>query len=219
MLWALLFSFPSMAGVQEISARVGRVTGMGIAGNFRGHYFPRVLHPIVARWLLTANVINLGADIGAMGIARKLLIGGPALLYSVGFGRRMRFQFEQSNQCAFLEYRDQWGRRSPDHVSHDADDRESEANGNPQASVAAEDRRLGGDRGNVRCSSRDDRYLGRNSRIESESPGKEKPPESAPGAFEPAFAAGPKKDEKSYALVRAESTPLASEPMLLPSAR
>ena len=47
--------------------------------------FPLVLHPIVVL-LLIANVINLGADIGAMGIALKLLIGGPALLYSVGFG-------------------------------------------------------------------------------------------------------------------------------------
>ena len=77
-------------------------------------------------------------------------------------------------------------------------------------------RRLGGDRGNVRRSSRDDRYLGRMV-IRSGSPGKEKPPESAPGAFEPAFCRRSKKDETSYALVRAESTPLASVPMLLPT--
>ncbi|MGZ6184643.1 MAG: NRAMP family divalent metal transporter [Candidatus Binataceae bacterium] len=85
MLWTLLFSFPLMAGVQEISAWIGRVTGMGIAANIRRYYSPWVLHPIVVL-LLIANVINLGADIGAMGIALKLLIGGPALLYSVGFG-------------------------------------------------------------------------------------------------------------------------------------
>ena len=85
MLWALLFSFPLMAGVQEISAWIGRVTGMGIAANIRRYYSPWVLHPIVVL-LLIANVINLGADIGAMGSALKLLIGGLALLYSVRFG-------------------------------------------------------------------------------------------------------------------------------------
>jgi NRAMP (natural resistance-associated macrophage protein)-like metal ion transporter len=85
MLWTLLFSYPLMAGIQEISAWIGRVTGMGIAGNIRRHYSAWVLYPIVVL-LLTANVINLGADIGAMGGALKLLVGGPALLYSVGFG-------------------------------------------------------------------------------------------------------------------------------------
>jgi NRAMP (natural resistance-associated macrophage protein)-like metal ion transporter len=85
MLWTLLFSLPLMAGIQEISAWIGRVTGMGIAGNIRRHYSAWVLYPVVAL-LLIANVINLGADIGAMGSALKLLVGGPALLYSVGFG-------------------------------------------------------------------------------------------------------------------------------------
>jgi NRAMP (natural resistance-associated macrophage protein)-like metal ion transporter len=85
MLWTLIFSFPLMAGIQEISAWIGRVTGIGIAGNIRRHYSVWVLYPIVGL-LLLANVINLGADIGAMGGALKLLVGGPALLYSVGFG-------------------------------------------------------------------------------------------------------------------------------------
>jgi NRAMP (natural resistance-associated macrophage protein)-like metal ion transporter len=85
MLWTLLFSFPLMAGIQEISAWIGRVTGLGIAGNIRRHYSVWVLYPVVAL-LLVANVINLGADIGAMGGALKLLIGGPAHLYSVEFG-------------------------------------------------------------------------------------------------------------------------------------
>ena len=85
MLWTLLFSFPLMAGIQEISAWIGRVTGIGIAGNIRRHYSVWVLYPIVGL-LLIANVINLGADIGAMGGALKLLVGGPALFYSVGFG-------------------------------------------------------------------------------------------------------------------------------------
>jgi Mn2+/Fe2+ NRAMP family transporter len=69
------FIYPFMAAIQEISARVGRVTGSGIAGNLR-RYYPRwSLYANVAL-LLFANVINLGADIGAMGVAVNLLIGG-----------------------------------------------------------------------------------------------------------------------------------------------
>src|ERR1700675_3084453 len=85
MLWTMLFSYPLMAGIQEISAWIGRVTGIGIAGNIRRHYSAWVLFPVVAL-LLIANVINLGADIGAMGGTLKLLVGGPAHLYSLEFG-------------------------------------------------------------------------------------------------------------------------------------
>jgi Mn2+/Fe2+ NRAMP family transporter len=85
MLWTMLLTYPLMAGIQEISAWIGRVTGVGIAGNIRRHYSPLVLYPLVAL-LLIANVINLAADIGAMGSALKLLVGGSALLYSVEFG-------------------------------------------------------------------------------------------------------------------------------------
>jgi Mn2+/Fe2+ NRAMP family transporter len=85
MLWTMLFSYPLMAGIQEISAWIGRVTGIGIAGNIRRHYSAWVLYPVVAL-LLVANVINLGADISAMGSALKLLVGGSALFYSVVFG-------------------------------------------------------------------------------------------------------------------------------------
>ena len=85
MLWTMLFSYPLMAGIQEISAWIGRVTGMGIAGNIRRHYSVWILYPIVVL-ILIANIINLGADIGAMGSALKILVGGPAHLYAVGFG-------------------------------------------------------------------------------------------------------------------------------------
>src|SRR5450631_4938433 len=84
MLWTMIFSYPLMAGIQEISAWIGRVTGMGIAGNIRRHYSVWVLYPIVAL-LLAANIFNLGADIGAMGSALRLLVGGPAHLYAVAF--------------------------------------------------------------------------------------------------------------------------------------
>ncbi len=85
MLWTMLVSYPLMAGIQEISAWIGRVTGVGLAGNIRRHYPPIVVNTLVA-FLLIANVINLGADIGAMGSALQLVVGGPALLYSVVFG-------------------------------------------------------------------------------------------------------------------------------------
>src|SRR6266851_3808287 len=84
MAWVMLFSYPLMAAIQEISARIGRVTGQGIASNIRAHYPAWLLRVIVAL-LLIANIINLGADLGAMGEALRLLIGGPAHLYVVLF--------------------------------------------------------------------------------------------------------------------------------------
>ena len=84
MLWTMLFSYPLMVAIQEISALIGRVTGRGIAGNMR-RYYPRWLTYIIVVLLLVANIINLGADINAMGAALKLLLGGSALLYSVLF--------------------------------------------------------------------------------------------------------------------------------------
>jgi NRAMP (natural resistance-associated macrophage protein)-like metal ion transporter len=85
MCWTMIFCYPLMSAIQEISARIGRVTGHGIAENIRRHYPPWLLHAIVAL-LLIANIINLGADLGAMAAALKLLIGGPRLAYVVGFG-------------------------------------------------------------------------------------------------------------------------------------
>ena len=82
--WTLLFSLPLMTVIQSVSARIGSVTGYGIAQNLRRHY-PSWLMRVVVLLLLIANVINLGADLGAMGAALKLLIGGPELLYTVAF--------------------------------------------------------------------------------------------------------------------------------------
>ena len=84
MVWVMLFTWPLMAAIQEISARIGRVTGHGIAGNIRRHYSAWLLRTIVVL-LLAANIINLGADLGAMGEALRLLIGGPPHLYVVAF--------------------------------------------------------------------------------------------------------------------------------------
>ena len=85
MAWTMLFSFPLMAVIQAISARIGCVTGRGIAQNLRKHY-PRPILQGVVGLLLIANVINLAADLGAMGAALALLIGGPVQLYAVAFG-------------------------------------------------------------------------------------------------------------------------------------
>src|SRR5690242_14364468 len=82
--WTLLFSYPLMAAIQEISARIGRTTGKGIAANIRSHYPNWVLQVIVVL-LLVANTINIGADLGAMGDAIGLMIGGPTLLYVLLF--------------------------------------------------------------------------------------------------------------------------------------
>ncbi|MGH6936160.1 MAG: divalent metal cation transporter [Methylocella sp.] len=78
----MLFSYPLMAAIQEISGRIGRTTGRGIAGNIRRHYSAWLLNLIVGL-LFIANTINIGADLGAMGDALSLLIGGPHLLYVV----------------------------------------------------------------------------------------------------------------------------------------
>jgi NRAMP (natural resistance-associated macrophage protein)-like metal ion transporter len=84
MTWVMLFTWPLMAAIQEISARIGRVTGQGIAANLREHYPAALLRAIVGL-LLIANFVNLGADLGAMGDALRLLIGGPSGLYVVLF--------------------------------------------------------------------------------------------------------------------------------------
>src|SRR5664279_5103500 len=78
--WTLLFTYPLMAAIQEISARIGRVTGQGIAANLRAHYPNWLLQSIVAL-VLVANIINIGADLGAMGDGVALLAGEPKLAY------------------------------------------------------------------------------------------------------------------------------------------
>jgi NRAMP (natural resistance-associated macrophage protein)-like metal ion transporter len=84
LIWTLLFTYPLMVAIQLICAQIGRVTGSGLAGNLRRHFPPWLLVGAVAL-LLIANTINIGADLGAMGDALALLIGGPTALYVVGF--------------------------------------------------------------------------------------------------------------------------------------
>src|SRR5881227_3517403 len=83
--WTMLFSYPLMVAIQQISARIGRITGKGIAGNLRQHY-PNWLLQVIVALLFIANTINIGADLGAMADALGLLVGGPVLIYVIAFG-------------------------------------------------------------------------------------------------------------------------------------
>src|SRR5437763_15313946 len=65
LLWTMVLSYPLMAAIQEISARIGRVTGVGIAANLRKNYSKPLLYCVLLV-VSVANVFNLGADIGAM---------------------------------------------------------------------------------------------------------------------------------------------------------
>jgi NRAMP (natural resistance-associated macrophage protein)-like metal ion transporter len=85
MLWTMVVSYPLMTGIQEVSARIGRVTGCGISANLRRCY-PRSLLGAVIALVLVANIFNLGADIGAMGATAQLLLPGKDWIYVVAFG-------------------------------------------------------------------------------------------------------------------------------------
>ena len=73
-LWTALFSFPLMAAVQLMCARLGMVTGRGLAGVIRRRYSPWVLWPACGL-LIVANVFNIGADLGGMGDAMQMVSG------------------------------------------------------------------------------------------------------------------------------------------------
>src|SRR6266702_8781643 len=83
--WTMLLTYPLMAAIQEISARVGRVTGHGIAGNVCRNFPAPVMWSLIVL-LFVANTINIAADLGAMADALRLLIGGPSVLYVAVFG-------------------------------------------------------------------------------------------------------------------------------------
>jgi len=84
MLWCAFLTMPLMIAIQAISAGIGRVTGHGLMDGMRQHYPRKLVYALVTS-IFIANVINLAADIGAMGAALKLLVGGSALLYAAGF--------------------------------------------------------------------------------------------------------------------------------------
>lgn len=84
MLWPVLFTYPLMVAVQAISARVGRVTGQGLAYNLK-QVFPTWAVTLLVTALFIANTINIGADIAAMGASAELLVGRGHMLFTVLF--------------------------------------------------------------------------------------------------------------------------------------
>lgn len=83
--WTFVLSFPLMVVIQQVAADIGRVTGAGIARNLRRHYSRPLLWSMVTL-LLIANIVNLGADLSAMGAAMVLLTGGNPVVYTLLFG-------------------------------------------------------------------------------------------------------------------------------------
>ena len=85
MLWTVIFTLPLMTAIQIISARIGYVTGQGLAANIKAR-FPRPVLLGVVGMLLAANTLNIAADIAAMAEALWLVLGGSAHIYAVTFG-------------------------------------------------------------------------------------------------------------------------------------
>ena len=83
--WTVVLTYPLMVGIQMVSARMGRVTGHGLASNIRRHFPRPVLYAIVAM-LVVANTINVAADIAAMGEALQLVVGGGEHGHAIVFG-------------------------------------------------------------------------------------------------------------------------------------
>jgi len=85
LLWTMVFTLPLMAAIQVISARIGLVTGQGLAANIKARFSRPVLLSVVLL-LLVANTLNISADIAAMAEALRLVLGGSPQVYAITFG-------------------------------------------------------------------------------------------------------------------------------------
>jgi NRAMP (natural resistance-associated macrophage protein)-like metal ion transporter len=83
-LWTALWMLPLVTGVQEACGRIGNITGQGLARNIKNKYSLRTLRLLVVL-LAATNVINIGADIGALGAAAALIIHVPVAVLMAGF--------------------------------------------------------------------------------------------------------------------------------------
>jgi NRAMP (natural resistance-associated macrophage protein)-like metal ion transporter len=83
-LWSVVLTYPMMAAIQSISARIGRVTGRGLAANM-ARLFPRPVVGVLVGLLFIANTINIGADLAAMGAAARLVTGWDHHILTVTF--------------------------------------------------------------------------------------------------------------------------------------
>lgn len=83
--WTMFLTTPFMVAIQIVSARIGSITGRGLAANLGSVLPPVFLFGILAL-LTAANVVNIAADFAAMAAATRLLVGGPAPVYALFFG-------------------------------------------------------------------------------------------------------------------------------------
>ena len=105
-LWTTLFTFPFMTTVQEMSGRIGMVTGKGLAGVMKEHYSKKFLY-VAVTILLVANIINIGADLGAMAAAGQMLLGIPFIFWLFGmtvFTLVMEIFISYRTYAKFLKY-------------------------------------------------------------------------------------------------------------------
>ncbi len=84
MLWTVVLTYPLMTATQSICARIGRVTGRGLAANMT-KVLPRWLVAVLVLLLFIANTVNIGADLSAMGAATELLLGRGQTLSAILF--------------------------------------------------------------------------------------------------------------------------------------
>jgi len=103
MLWTALATFPLMAAVQLICARIGLVTGRGLAGALRHHY-PRPFLYAACLLLLAANVFNIAADLAGMGESAKMLTGIPTLVFVPLFGVGIMLVTVYASYATFAKY-------------------------------------------------------------------------------------------------------------------
>lgn len=107
LLWLAPLTFPMMAIVQEMCARIGLVTGRGLAANIK-KYFPRPILYLAAMLLFAANAFNIGADLGAMAEVTKLLLPSwPFWFLVIGFtiiSLLMQIFVSYSKYTKFLKY-------------------------------------------------------------------------------------------------------------------
>lgn len=81
--WTAVFSFPLMASIQEMSGKIGLITGKGLAGVIKQYYSKKLLYLAVSL-LFIANTINIGADLGAMAAVAQMIIGLPFIFLLIG---------------------------------------------------------------------------------------------------------------------------------------
>lgn len=107
LIWLSLFTFPLMATVQEMCARIGMVTGQGLAANIRQHHSRFAIY-VCTFLLLAANVFNIGADFGAMTKALQLIFPyfpfGPTVIFFGVSGLLMQIFMSYGRYAKYLKY-------------------------------------------------------------------------------------------------------------------